>query len=37
VPGPTPAPVREGAARAEVSAEFDTPPAWRRWLEDGRL
>jgi DNA repair protein RecN (Recombination protein N) len=26
--------VREGAARAEVSAEFDTPPALRPWLED---
>jgi DNA repair protein RecN (Recombination protein N) len=26
--------VREGAARAELSAEFDTPPALRDWLED---
>lgn len=26
--------VREGAARAEVSAEFDTPPALRPWLEE---
>ncbi len=26
--------VREGAARAEVSAEFDTPPALRAWLDD---
>jgi DNA repair protein RecN (Recombination protein N) len=26
--------VREGAARAEVSAEFDTPAALRGWLED---
>jgi DNA repair protein RecN (Recombination protein N) len=26
--------VREGAARAEVSAEFDTPPALRGWLEE---
>ncbi len=25
--------VREGAARAEVSAEFDTPPALRAWLD----
>jgi DNA repair protein RecN (Recombination protein N) len=36
--------VREGAARAEVSAEFDSPPALAAWLEeagfasdDGRL
>jgi DNA repair protein RecN (Recombination protein N) len=26
--------VREGAQRAEVSAEFDTPPALRPWLTD---
>ncbi len=26
--------VREGAARAEVSAEFDTPPTLARWLDD---
>ncbi len=26
--------VREGAARAEVSAEFDTPPALRPWLDE---
>lgn len=26
--------VREGAARAEVSAEFDTPAALRPWLEE---
>ncbi len=26
--------VREGAARAELSAEFDTPVALRGWLED---
>jgi DNA repair protein RecN (Recombination protein N) len=26
--------VREGAARAEVSAEFDTPGALTQWLED---
>jgi DNA repair protein RecN (Recombination protein N) len=26
--------VREGAARAEVSAEFDTPPSLRPWLDD---
>jgi len=26
--------VREGATRAEVSAEFDTPAALRGWLED---
>jgi len=26
--------VREGAARAEVSAEFDLPPALRPWLEE---
>ncbi len=25
--------VREGAARAEVSAEFDTPPALQAWLQ----
>ncbi len=25
--------VREGAARAEVTAEFDTPPALRDWLD----
>jgi DNA repair protein RecN (Recombination protein N) len=27
--------VREGAARAEISAEFDTPPTLNQWLEDG--
>jgi DNA repair protein RecN (Recombination protein N) len=27
--------VREGAQRAEVSAEFDTPPALRAWLDEG--
>jgi DNA repair protein RecN (Recombination protein N) len=26
--------VREGSARAEVSAEFDAPPALRPWLEE---
>jgi DNA repair protein RecN (Recombination protein N) len=26
--------VREGAARAEVSAEFDAPPALRPWLDE---
>jgi DNA repair protein RecN (Recombination protein N) len=26
--------VREGAARAELSAEFDTPPSLRGWLDD---
>ena len=26
--------VREGAARAEVSAEFDTPAALRGWLDE---
>jgi DNA repair protein RecN (Recombination protein N) len=26
--------VREGSARAEVSAEFDTPPALRGWLDE---
>lgn len=26
--------VREGAARAEVSADFDTPGALRQWLDD---
>ena len=26
--------VREGAARAEISAEFDTPPALAPWLEE---
>ena len=26
--------VREGAARADISAEFDLPPALRPWLED---
>jgi DNA repair protein RecN (Recombination protein N) len=26
--------VREGAARAEVSAEFDLPPTLARWLDD---
>ena len=26
--------VREGAARAEVSAEFDSPPALAAWLDD---
>ena len=29
--------VREGAARAEVSAEFDTPPGLRPWLEEAGL
>jgi DNA repair protein RecN (Recombination protein N) len=27
--------VREGAQRAEVSAEFDTPDALKTWLDDG--
>ena len=27
--------VREGAARAEISAEFDSPPALAGWLADG--
>ncbi len=27
--------VREGAARAEVSAEFDRPPSLAAWLEEG--
>jgi DNA repair protein RecN (Recombination protein N) len=27
--------VREGAARAEVSAEFDLPPSLAAWLEEG--
>ncbi len=27
--------VREGASRAEISAEFDTPVSLRPWLEDG--
>ncbi len=27
--------VREGAQRAEVSAEFDTPDALKSWLDDG--
>ena len=27
--------VREGAARAEVSAEFDSPPALAAWLDEG--
>jgi len=27
--------VREGAARAEVCAEFDTPSSLRPWLEEG--
>jgi DNA repair protein RecN (Recombination protein N) len=27
--------VREGATRAEVSAEFDTPASLRAWLEEG--
>ncbi len=27
--------VREGAARAEVSAEFDTPASLRPWLDEG--
>ncbi len=26
--------VREGASRAEISAEFDTPPALRGWLDE---
>jgi DNA repair protein RecN (Recombination protein N) len=26
--------VREGAARAEIAAEFDTPPALAAWLDD---
>jgi DNA repair protein RecN (Recombination protein N) len=26
--------VREGAARAEIAAEFDSPPALQSWLED---
>ena len=26
--------VREGATRAEVSAEFDTPPSLRPWLDE---
>jgi DNA repair protein RecN (Recombination protein N) len=26
--------VREGAARAEISAEFDSPPALRGWLDE---
>jgi DNA repair protein RecN (Recombination protein N) len=26
--------VREGAARADISAEFDTPPALRAWLDE---
>ena len=26
--------VREGAARAEISAEFDSPPALAQWLDD---
>ena len=26
--------VREGAVRAEVSAEFDTPPALQAWLDE---
>jgi hypothetical protein len=26
--------VREGARRAEVSAEFDSPPSLRPWLEE---
>lgn len=26
--------VREGAARAEVSAEFDTPPSLKAWLDE---
>ncbi|MBL8330676.1 MAG: DNA repair protein RecN [Rubrivivax sp.] len=26
--------VREGAARAEICAEFDTPPSLRAWLEE---
>lgn len=26
--------VREGAARCEISAEFDTPPALRAWLDE---
>ena len=27
--------VREGAQRAEIAAEFDTPPALATWLEEG--
>ena len=27
--------VREGAGRAEIAAEFDTPPTLAGWLEDG--
>ena len=27
--------VREGAARAEITAEFDTPPALAEWLAEG--
>ncbi len=27
--------VREGATRAEISAEFDTPPALAAWLDEG--
>ena len=27
--------VREGAARAEIAAEFDTPPALAAWLDEG--
>ncbi len=27
--------VREGAARAEISAEFDSPPALAPWLDEG--
>jgi len=27
--------VREGATRAEIAAEFDTPPSLTGWLEDG--
>lgn len=26
--------VREGSARADISAEFDTPPSLRTWLDD---
>src|SRR5437868_7321659 len=26
--------VREGAARADISAEFDTPPELRAWLDE---
>src|SRR5574340_1440215 len=29
-----PAVVREGAARADISAEFDLPPALAPWLEE---